>query len=174
MLRALLFLLAAAQAPDQVVLPGDAFLGRIAFFGDADLVELAAIAGMKLTVTCAAVPKSAVLPKVEIIDPSSGDVLNGGKLLKGLGKKSVRSSNIVFPTTGTCRIRISSVSGSTGDYKLKVTASFPPALKSVKTTATIAAAATADVPFLALPGSVLSGTILPASKSPALPQVMAL
>ncbi len=146
----------AAQSDVDAVL-GDRFRGLIDASSDVDTMGFQAVAG---TLFSAAVKgKFGLRPELELVDQSSGQLVDLTLFSKGVGKTKTAIKKLPLPNTGGYELRISGLSGSTGLFDAKIVGKPPKAAKSIKASATPAGNNDAAFAFEAVPGALLTVTI---------------
>jgi len=147
---------------DAVLNLGDTFKGSIVV-DDEDVVQFAAIAGSKITLTMKAA-KSNVIPQMELIHLDTG---NNIILPTNSGKKKLTLKAIELPFTGMYEVRMTGAVGTIGDYSLKTKEKLKGVTKPSLEEEVAAGGNLGGLSFGAKPGYILSGTISAPKKSEA-------
>jgi hypothetical protein len=147
---------------------GDTFTGSFQSTGEVDEIRFTGLAGQAISIDARKITNQA-RPAFQLISPGSvplamGNAYTNTPLGSGLKK-------FALPETGAYRVMVFPATGATpGNYKVKITATTPPSLKSPKTTGVIANSGDhAPVLFIAPAGAVLKGTLVPSKGSPVKP-----
>jgi len=174
-MRWILPLLLAATAPmaaaqsHNMMASGGAFSGALGAPGEVDSWYFQGLAGANLNFSVQRNGKNSALFTIELQNLATGSAIAPSSAWSGNGSAAAKIAKLTLPTTGLYRIRIAGAGGSTGSYKGKITFTTPSSALKINTTVTLAAGATASIPFSALDGATLSGSILRTKGSAALP-----
>ena len=147
---------------DAVLNLGDTFKGGIVV-DDEDVVQFAAVAGSKVTLTMKAA-KSNVIPQLEMIYLPTGENVF---FQTNSGKKKLTVKNIEILQTGMYEVRCTGAVGTIGDYSLKTKEKLNKGVTKPKLEEELGVGEGLGLDFGAKPGYILSGTVGPAKKSEA-------
>ncbi|HKD99529.1 MAG TPA: IPT/TIG domain-containing protein, partial [Planctomycetota bacterium] len=149
---------------------GTKLQGSVATPGDVDTALYEAIAGTKLGLTLARLPKSIVQPAIRVVRDSDGTVLLAtdpvdpafDPLFATSKTTSATVKNFVLPQTEILRLEVLGLAGSTGGYKLTIKETLPASARSIKVPTkppTVVGPGNASFPFVAKTGSTLKGKV---------------
>jgi hypothetical protein len=145
---------------------GDSFHGAITV-GDEDVLQFAGIAGELVTISARAEQAHELLPELRLVDLTTGlDVVP----TTSSGGRKVKLRKVELPSTGIYEIRITGAQFTIGAYTLKTSEKLTGAVLRPHTKSVVSPdGAAQETEFGAKEGYELSGTILAARKSHAIP-----
>lgn len=162
----------AADPSPTTLRAGDTMLGSFASSQEVDEVRFTAIAGQFITMDARKSAGTAV-PGLELLAPGDLPVaLTGFVKTSSLGTKVTK---LPVALTGEYRILIFPIAGTSGNYKIKITATTPPALKTIPVAGSIVNSGDMiEFTFDAPAGAVLKGSLAPAKGSVLAPAISGL
>lgn len=153
---------AQVESPVHPARLGDRFAGAIEAEGEVDLVQFPAVQGTVVTLKVKAGKGVDLRPSITIRDAESDAIIEALGFTKGTGTTTVTISGLALPATGLYLLEIAAAPGgtATGEYSLSTQGKLAKSVLSPAPPGPAEPGESAEIMFDALPGSLLSVTLV--------------